>query len=1210
MYFDASLWQFTRGFRGWISLAVAFGLVTAASGVARLAISGYAIALVLTGASSNRIIVALILVGIAIFGRSVFQYLKEITGHRAAIQIQYLIRSKLYVKLLSLGPGVLDQKRTGDVSISMVDGVESLETYFGEYLPQLFVAIVTPVGLFTFMWFFDPQLAAIYLLFSLFTLFVPAAFHRMNATSSTRRRRAYGNLGAEFLDSIQGLATLKSFGQSRARGDHLAEKAHEVTRTNMSVMAANMATTGITWFGISIGAAAALGYGGLRVADGSLELAALLIVVMMGVEAFRPLRELTNIYHRGMFALASTRAVFDILDEQPNIIDTQSSQQDADTFVPTVEFQDVEFEYPTREELSLNGVSLKVESGERIGVVGASGAGKSTLVWLALRFFDVKDGAVKIGGMDVREIPLETLRQRIAVVTQDTYLFHGTVAENIRFGKSDASLEEVERAARIANIHDFIMSLPAGYDTLIGERGIRLSGGQRQRVAIARAALKDAPILILDEALSSVDAENESIIQESLERVMEGRTTLIIAHRLSSVIGCDRVIVLENGRLVEQGTHQELLRNQGPYLRLMTSQLEEATAPPIESSRLADAERIARRADQRFAESQRPALQRDIPMPPDPQESLLTANISRMGFFSVAARLWGLIWPWKFHLTVTFVLGVLRVGVLVAIGVVSALLVRQVHLGGDITPHLWWLAALAVCTPLFHWGETWIAHDMAFRLLAEMRIAMYRKLDALAPAYLVRKRSGDIVSAVTTDVETVENFFAHTVAPAFVAFALPIAVLVVTALIEWKMALTLLPFLLLIAYSPFRARTQIDELGLEARQRLGDVNAHMVDSIQGIREILAFGQEKNRAVEMMRHQELFGELRQRYFHEVTLHRVLIEAVIGFGSLAVLAVGTYSVNNGSLTADLLPLLTIVAMASFIPVTEIAQVAQQLADTFGSARRVFAVYDEPVTIQDGGGVDPEIVAANRTASFSDVAFSYGPNLNNALDDASFTLDRSQILALVGPSGAGKTTSAHLLLRFWDPASGKVEMASNDLRDFTTDDLRNNIALVAQDTYLFNTSIMDNLRIANPSATDEQVIEASKQAAAHEFISEFPEGYETQVGERGFQLSGGQRQRVSIARAFLKNAPILILDEATSQLDAESERLIHDSLKELMAGRTTLIIAHRLSTVRDADKIVVLDEGRVVEQGTHEELITREGLYSALVATQVATQPSGSE
>jgi ATP-binding cassette subfamily C protein CydCD len=494
-----------------------------------------------------------------------------------------------------------------------------------------------------------------------------------------------------------------------------------------------------------------------------------------------------------------------------------------------------------------------------------------------------------------------------------------------------------------------------------------------------------------------------------------------------------------------------------------------------------------------------------------------------------------------------------------------------------------------------------------------MRVDVYNKLDPLTPAYMVRRRSGDLVSIVGGDVELVEFFFAHTITPAFVAILVPAGVLATLAFVAWPIALVLSPFLVAVAISPFMAQKRSEGLGEELRSQLGDVHAHMVDSIQGMREISAFGQGKARTGEMVDNSWKFAHFQLRFLKERAFQIGFIEGMTALGGLAVLTMGVWLKTQGDITRPELILAVILSVAAFAPISDIARTIKQLMETLAAARRLFVVHDEPVPVVDGPGVHAHENGQSRNGhapalSFDHVGFSYGPGEAQALHGVSFDVEAGQTVALVGRSGAGKTTCANLVMRFWDPGEGHVRLSGHDLRDFELEDLRRQIALVSQDTYLFNASIRDNLKLGKIEATDSEIEDAARQANAHEFITAFPDGYDTLVGERGMQLSGGQRQRISIARALLKNSPVLILDEATSHLDAVNERQVRQALETLMVGRTTVVIAHRLSTIRDADRIVVLDNGHAVEQGNHHDLLASHGLYSQLVATQLVGATAG--
>jgi ATP-binding cassette subfamily C protein CydCD len=1192
LYFNLRLWAFTRGVRWRIAWAVWIGLLAAAVGIARLALLGWLLGRVFRGDPPGELLWPFAAVAGVMLLRGVLEHWRNTIAHRNAALVQLHIRKRLYDKVVELGPAHFGLRRTGDVILSMVEGVEQLETYFGQYLPQLFVAALTPVGIFAFVAFLDLPVAGVMLAFALLTLVAPAAFHRWDSANSGRRQRAYGAFGAEFLDAVQGLSTLKAFGQSQARGDVLADKARAVFRTTMWVLSTNALSRGITDTGIAVGAAATLALGAYRVAGGVMSLEVLLVVLMLGIEVFRPLRELRALLHNGMMGLSAAMGIFSILDSEPVVRDAPPADAAPGGLAPMVEFDNVSFAYPGGRRPAHQGLSFRVKAGERVGFVGASGSGKSSIVRLLLRLYDPRQGSVRLGGRDLRELGFEEIRGRLAVVNQDTYLFYGTVEENLRFGKPEATQEELEAAARAANAHEFISRLPQGYGTVVGERGIRLSGGQRQRIAIARALLRDAPILVLDEALSSVDAENEAVIQEALERLMEGRTTLIFAHRLSSVIGADRLLVLEEGSLVESGPHAELMRRGGAYHRLMAGQAQQSEG----GEPLLFLDGAPRRED---AADLLPGHTDDAQL--EPTDAILRAE--GMGWLRVTGVLLALVAPWKARLTLTFVLGVARVFALIGVAVLSALTVAAVKQG---TPFGGLLVALAVIAPaagVLHWLESWMAHDMAFRLLAEMRIALFRQLDRLAPAYLLRRRTGDLAAMATQDVEMVEYFFAHTIAPAFVAVLVPAVVLGTLLAFGWPMAVALLPFLAVVVLSPFLMRRRIDALGSRAREALGELNAHAVDTIQGLGEIVAFQQAARRGRDFVARILAHHRVRLPFFRDLTFQMATLEVATGFGGLAVVVAGAGLVAEGRLQSAHLPLLTLLAMAAFLPVSEIAHIGRQLADTLGATRRLQAVHAEEVPVRDGPGVAPPPAPEGVSLELDGVGYAYHGAVRRALSGAAFQVPAGRTVALVGPSGAGKTTAAHLMMRFWDPQEGVVRMDGHDLRDYALESLRHRIALVTQDTYLFNDTLRANILLARPTAGEAEVRQAVERAALSDFLASLPEGLDTPVGERGMRLSGGQRQRVAIARAFLKDAPVLILDEATSHLDAVSEAAVRRALEDLMRERNTVVIAHRLSTGSNADRIVVLDQGGVVETGTHRELLNAGGLYAHLVARQLA-------
>jgi len=1201
MYFDRRLFDMTRGERPRIAWAALIGLVAVPVVMWRLALTGQTMARVFTGEPFEQLLGVLGLIAVLILVRAVLQLARDEIANATAARMKARVRGQLYERVLQLGAGHFDQRRSGEAVLTLVDGVEQLDQFFGHYLPQLLVAGMTPLLIFGFMAFLDLPTATIFLVFALLTLVAPAAFHRMNSRASMAFRRAQVAMGADFLDSIQGLATLKAFGQSTQRGQALAQRARQLYRTTMWVLGVNIGTGGITLLGISAGAALALGWGAVRVQAGELPLATLLVVLLLGVEVFRPLRDLVQLFHSSMLAVAATRGMYQLLDTLPEVEPPSAPVQPRE-LAPLVRFEHVTFGYHGGQRRAIEDCSFELQPGHTLGVVGPSGAGKSTLVNLLLRFVDPQHGRILFDGHDLRQLPLDLLRRQVAVVAQDTYLFYGTVAENLRVAWPEATQSELEAACVAANAHAFIVDLPHGYETVIGERGVRLSGGQRQRLAIARALLKDAPILVLDEALSSVDAENEAAIQQALERLQRGRTTLVIAHRLSSVATADRIIVLDHGRLIEEGAPHELLaRPDGAYRRLMAAQQSVLDEQPVSFR----APGLAGGQAPRGISPARATLTSEHQTDEIPRRLGMTTT-TQLPQADVWRRLFRLVEPWRWEAALVLALGPLHAASQVALGVVSALLVANVFTRGDLTPWLWALTALVPVTAVLRWLDSWISHDLAYRLLAELRIKLYQLLDPLAPAYLVRRRSGDLVSALLGDVELIELFYAHTISPLFVAILVPAGVLIALAIQAPALAVTLVPFLVAVALTPLVAVRQSAQLGTALRDLTAEVTAHAVDSVQGLRTIAAFEYGARRAEEIGRRSRDLGELKRKFLRWQAVQNAVIEALMGLGALAVLTAGARLVADGQLARTALPLAMLLAGSAFLPVVTIVTVFKELAQTLGGARRFFAVEDEPVPVRDGPQALALAHVADSSVHFDNITFAYAPGLPPALYGVTFDVPAGHTVALVGRSGAGKTTAAHLLLRFWDAQQGQICIGTHDIRELRLDDLRKLIALVAQDTYLFNASLRENIRLGRPDAADDDVLAAARAANVDEFAQALPEGYDTAVGERGVQLSGGQRQRVSIARALLKDAPILVLDEATSHLDAIAEAEVRSALERLSAGRTTLVIAHRLSTIRAADRIVVLDDGAVVEQGTHAELLALDGLYSHLIATQLRAHP----
>lgn len=571
----------TSGVRWLLALAVAVGLAISATWVGQGILVAFIVRRILDGQGWTAIAPLLSATAALTVVRAALVIAREILAKRIAAAVKIKLRHRLFEKLLVLGPAYLQRAETGKVQSTLVDGVEALESYVGYYLPQAVVSVVVPVFIVVVIAVLDPIIAIAVLAFALAVPLIPRFWDGLLGEYGQRHWAAYASLNSQFVDAMQGMATLKSLNASSRWGEGLRAASQALYRATMAQLSISMIRNGLVGFAMSGGVALAVAIGSLQVAAGELGIAALLIILFLAGECFRPLVELDSYWHAGYMGISASTGIFALLDARPEVRD--SAGQAASAALPagnSIALQGVTFRYSPGARPALSDVSLEIREGETVAIVGRSGAGKTTLASLLLRFFDPDEGRLTLGGVDYRQLSLAELRRRIGYVSQDTYLFNGSIEENLRIGRPDATLEEIQEAARQANIHAFIEELPSQYGTVVGERGARLSGGERQRIAIARALLKGAPILILDEATSNLDAENEELIRDALERLSRGRTTIVIAHRLSSVIHADRIVVLDKGRIVESGRHSELILRGGHYSKLVEAQRELATWAP------------------------------------------------------------------------------------------------------------------------------------------------------------------------------------------------------------------------------------------------------------------------------------------------------------------------------------------------------------------------------------------------------------------------------------------------------------------------------------------------------------------------------------------------------------------------------------------------------------------------------------------------------
>ena len=510
------------------------------------------------------------------------------------------------------------------------------------------------------------------------------------------------------------------------------------------------------------------------------------------------------------------------------------------------------------------------------------------------------------------------------------------------------------------------------------------------------------------------------------------------------------------------------------------------------------------------------------------------------------------------------------------------------------------MVVLGIAKGVSSYLESYFSHLAAYHILVTLRDVFYRITEPLAPAKLVSRRTGDLVSTAIADIEMLELFFAHTAAPVVIAVIVPACALIALATISFRLALVLLFFLLLVTLLPRLSFWLNSLLGERLRAQLATVNAHAVDSIQGLRELVTFGRGQARVEEIVKNSEALVQLQARHVRNAGLQSAASVAIVSGGIIGVLLTASVLVSSEQLEAIYLPVAVILAAGIFTSMMDVVEISKQLTQTFAGAKRLFAIMDEQPAVRNEASAAPT-GPIEPSVQFEEVSFQYAPDDPLVLDGLGFDIPAGATVALVGTSGAGKTTVVNLLMRFWDPTAGQILLDGHNIRDFPLNDLRSRIAVVSQETYLFNTTIRENIRLGRAEASDSDVERAAAQAKIHDFIVTLPDRYDTIIGERGVKLSGGERQRIAIARALLKDAPILVLDEATSNLDAESECGVRGAITTVMRGRTTFVIAHRLSTVVDADTILVMENGHIVERGSHRDLLSQNGVYARLVAAQ---------
>ncbi|MFG3236569.1 thiol reductant ABC exporter subunit CydD [Streptomyces antibioticus] len=1153
---DPRLLRYARATRLFLLAVVGLGAVGAGLVIAQAMLIAEAV----VGAFQHGMSVSelrtplLLLVAVAI-GRAVVSWLTELAAHRASAAVKSELRGRLLERAAELGPGWLSGQRTGSLVALATRGVDALDDYFSRYLPQLGLAVVVPVAVLarivTEDWVSATIIVCTLPLIPVFMVLIGwATQSRMD-----RQWRLLSRLSGHFLDVVAGLPTLKVFGRAKAQAESIRSITGEYRRATMRTLRIAflssfalelLATLSVALVAVTIG---------MRLVHGDMDLYIGLVILVLAPEAYLPLRQVGTQYHAAAEGLAAAEEIFAVLETPVPAPGT--------TRVPEgpLVFDGVTVRYPGRSADAVSDVSFTVEPGETVALVGPSGVGKSTLLHTLLGFVRPTEGRVRAGGVDLAAADLEQWRSRIAWVPQRPHLYAGTIADNVRLARPGADERAVRRALADAGALEFVDALPAGLGTVLGEDGAGLSAGQRQRLALARAFLADRPVLLLDEPTAALDGETEAEVVEAVRRLAAGRTVLLVVHRPALLAVADRIV-----RLAE-------------------------TAAP----RPAEAAPRTAPAPQEAA----------APAGPGPEPFEEPAGGSAGG---VLARVRALAGARRGRLALALLLGSLALGSAVGLMATSGWLISR---ASQQPPVLYLMVAVTatrafgIGRAVFRYGERLVSHDAVLRMLADTRVAVFRRLERLAPAGLRGTRRGDLLSRLVADVDTLQDYWLRWLLPAGAAVAVSAGSVAFTA---WLLpeAGAVLAVGLLVAGAGVPLITSA--VAHRAERRLaparGVLATRTADLLTGTAELTVSGALPARAAEVRAADGVLTRIASRAATATALGDGLTALVSGLTVAASALVGAQAVAAGRLSGVTMAVVVLTPLAAFEAVLGLPLAVRHRRRVRRSAERIFEVLDSPEPVRE-----PERPVSPPASPFplvvEGLTARHAGQDRDALTGVDLTLTQGRRIAVVGPSGSGKTTLAQVLLRFLDADSGTYTLGGTDADTLDGDDVRRLVGLCAQDAHLFDSSVRENLLLAKKDASEDEVRDALSRARLLEWADSLPEGLDTLVGEHGARLSGGQRQRLALARALLADFPVLVLDEPAEHLDLPTADALTADLLTATEGRTTVLITHRLAGLDAVDEVVVLDAGRIVQRGPFAELASVDGPLRSMVEREAATE-----
>ncbi|WP_392752732.1 thiol reductant ABC exporter subunit CydD [Streptomyces sp. LN590] len=1152
---DPRLLRYARATRLFLAAVVALGtvgaalVITQAMLIAEVVVGGFEDGLTVPGLRTPLIL----LVAVAL-GRGLVSWLTELAAYRASAAVKSELRRRLLDRAAALGPDWLSGQRTGSLVALATRGVDALDDYFARYLPQLGLAVVVPVAVLARIVTEDWVSAAIIVvtlpLIPLFMILIGwATQSRMD-----RQWQLLSRLSGHFLDVVAGLPTLKVFGRAKAQAESIRTITSQYRRATLRTLRIAflssfalelLATLSVALVAVTIG---------MRLVHGELDLYTGLVVLILAPEAYLPIRQVGAQYHAAAEGLSAAEEIFAILETEPRAGGTTDVAPSL-----RLELERVTVRHEGRAEPSLDGASLVVDEGETVALVGPSGVGKSTLLNVVLGFKAPDEGRIRVGGVDLATLAPERWRERIAWVPQRPQLFAGTIAENVRLARPDADDSAVTAALRDAGAHDFVAELPDGAQTLLGEDGAGLSAGQRQRLALARAFLADRPLLLLDEPTASLDGETEAGIVEAVRRLAAGRTVLLVVHRPALLSVADRVVVLEPGA--------------APERQWATVPGEAAAVVPRQPRADGSGNRDTYEAGQ--------------------ETEALRQTAARSG--QVLARVREAAGAQRGQLALALVLSSLALGSALGLMAVSGWLISR---ASEQPPVLYLMVAVTATRAfglgraVFRYAERLVSHNAVLKMLAELRVAVYRGLERITPAGLGRTRRGDLLSRLVADVDALQDYWLRWLLPAWTAVVVGAAAAGFTGWLLPQAGVVLAFGLLLAGVGvPLVSGACARRAERQLAPARADLATRITDLLSGTAELTVAGALPARKERTREADTVLTRIASRAATATALGGGLSALICGLTVVAAALVAVPAVHDGRLAGVELAVVVLTPLAAFEAVTGLPLAVQYRQRVKRSAERVYEVLDAPVPVHEPA-IPAETPATPFPLEVRGVTARYAGASRDALDSVDLTLTAGRRIAVVGLSGSGKTTLAQVLLRFLDARAGTYRIGGVDASALDGDTVRRFVGLCAQDAHVFDSSIRENLRLARTVATDDELRAALARARLLDWAEALPDGLDTLVGEHGARLSGGQRQRLALARALLADFPVLVLDEPAEHLDLATADALTADLLVATRGRTTVLITHRLTGLEAVDEVLVMDAGRIVQRGPYAPLAAADG------------------